>query len=34
LITPAIITLSDLSTYSVDLLAGRVRGRMIVDVKA
>jgi acrylyl-CoA reductase (NADPH) len=34
LITPAIITLSDLMKYSTDLLAGRVRGRMIVDVKA
>jgi acrylyl-CoA reductase (NADPH) len=34
LITPAIITLNDLSTYSADLLAGRVRGRLIVDVRA
>lgn len=34
LITPAIITLSDLTKYSADLLAGKVRGRLIVDVKA
>jgi acrylyl-CoA reductase (NADPH) len=33
-ITPAIITLNDLTKYSADLLAGKVRGRLIVDVKA
>ncbi len=34
LITPAVITLNDLSAYSADLLAGRLRGRLIVDVRA
>jgi acrylyl-CoA reductase (NADPH) len=33
-ITPAIITLGDLTKYSADLLAGKVRGRLIVDVRA
>jgi acrylyl-CoA reductase (NADPH) len=33
-ITPEIITLNDLTKYSADLLAGKVRGRLIVDVKA
>jgi acrylyl-CoA reductase (NADPH) len=34
LITPSLITLNDLSKYSADLLAGKVRGRLIVDVRA
>jgi len=34
MITPEVITLNDLSKYSADLLAGKVRGRLIVDVKA
>jgi len=34
MITPEIITLNDLSKYSADLLAGKLRGRLIVDVKA
>lgn len=33
-ITPALITLNDLTKYSADLLAGKVRGRLIVDVRA
>jgi acrylyl-CoA reductase (NADPH) len=33
-ITPSIITLSDLPKYSADLLAGKIRGRLIVDVRA
>jgi acrylyl-CoA reductase (NADPH) len=33
-ITPSLITLNDLTKYSADLLAGKVRGRLIVDVRA
>jgi len=33
-ITPSLITLNDLTKYSADLLAGKVRGRLIVDVQA
>ena len=32
-ITPSIIGLNDLTKYSADLLAGKIRGRLIVDVK-
>jgi hypothetical protein len=33
-ITPSLITLNELTKYSADLLAGKVRGRLIVDVRA
>ena len=34
MITPNVITLDDLPARSADLLAGRIRGRHIVNVKA
>jgi acrylyl-CoA reductase (NADPH) len=33
-ITPGMITMADLPTYSADLLAGKIRGRVIVDVRS
>ncbi len=33
-ITPSIISLDDVSKYAADLLAGKVRGRLVVDVRA